>query len=273
MSESDSGDESRFDRRLVVVLLLAVLIPVGAGAGTFAFDFAGSGEDTTTEPVAVTPTSDAGPTGTPGESPGTATPTGSDGPSSDQDSTASDDGSDTSATPSSGGSTASGGGSDSDAAADDAGVSLRATSSVLAVRASGLAPGATGREAVTLRNTGDETGRLSVENIDVEDQENGVVPAEQSVDSSPDSGELSSAVLVGLQIETDDGATHLYGTGSGAKPLATLGSDGDAGNGVELSPGETATVVLLWRVPDGTGNEIQSDTATFDATITLEATA
>lgn len=156
--------------------------------------------------------------------------------------------------------------------ATDSGVSLRAAGPQLSIRASKLAPGASGRGTVTYRNAGDRTGRFSVANLDVEDSENGIVSAERPVDSSPNTGELSGAVHVEMRIESDGETTHLYGTGSAARPLAALGRAGDGGDAVALAPGETATVVLTWRLPEATGNEIQSDAASFDATISLTAT-
>jgi hypothetical protein len=168
-----------------------------------------------------------------------------------------------------------GGGSTGDAAGNEpSDVRLAVAGTSARLTYADVVPGSGDRATLQLANTGNGTGRLLVTNVTVRDEENGRSEAESAVDDTPDVGELSEHVHVVIEVHDADGTvTYLYGTESGARSLADIGeSPGPEPAGV-LAPGEEATVVVDWEIPAETGNEIQSDIATFDLTFGIRSEA
>ncbi|QLH79152.1 hypothetical protein HZS55_18470 [Halosimplex rubrum] len=149
-------------------------------------------------------------------------------------------------------------------------VSLTTVANATLLRADGVVPGDEGVSRLRLRNTGGAAGELSVTDLDVESDENGILPPESPVDDSPGVGELDEHLLVRVSAEFPDGETvEVYGDG-GFVPLGSL----DAGNrtiGDGLAAGEDVTIVMEWRLPAETGNEVQSDSVSFDIGFTLRS--
>ncbi|WP_226023126.1 hypothetical protein [Halomicrobium salinisoli] len=289
--EAGEGDNRR--RRLLLLLLVAALVAIGTGVGGLELTD-GPGSDPPTVDVTPVPTDRS-----PGETPtATAVPTPGETASGTTDrptpsETATATGTVTSDSPTAGTSTseratteARGGDADEDdgdgsgspdtdtatptpaitegTGEDDAGdggagdgVSLAVEGSAAFVQLSGAEPGSEGRGRVRVRNAGDAAGRLAVAAVTVEDRENGIVEPERAVDDSPDEGELSEHLRIALL--AGDGETAVIGTGSDPVPLAAAASSDEPFRGPRLGSGEATTLVLRWRLPAETGNEVQSD--------------
>lgn len=267
---SEEVEESDRDKRLLVLLLLVLLVVLGAGIGTFAFQGSGpDGNESTPTPdaVPITPTTPT-PTSTPGGGPpaatesgtptATAVPTATETVDDDRD----DDDRDA-------------GGrdrSDSSTGEDSQSVDLRAADGTVLVRASGMAPGHDGRNAVTFENAGDAPGRLLVEDASVVDRENSLLDPETAVGDDDATGELSGALRVRLSVAYADGTTEfLFGGPDRYVTLASLDGAGWASDET-LGGGERATVAFEWVLPAATGNEVQSDGAEFDVDFALRQT-
>lgn len=269
-------DERELDRRPLALLALLFLVFLGAGVGTFAFVDDGPGDGTPTPtPVELTPVSP-----TPTETPGATVTTVDANPSPGGTSTVTDT---ETATPPEAGDSPTRSPTDADPStdedrdenrgADPRRPALRATGGVVLVQLSELAPGEDGRGSVAFENAGDGPGRLGVGDVSLEDRENGLMDAERALGDDATTGELSGAVRVRLSVEYADGTSeYLFGTGSDFVPLASL--DGGSATGSEaLAAGERARVVLEWKLPGSTGNEVQSDGVSFDLAFVLESTA
>jgi len=283
---SSVADGDRFlasDRRWLLLLLVLLLVILGVGVGGLP-----GGQDRQPSPTPAVSMSTPTPTPTPigsgtggsdgstGDDRGTTptdeteTPTES-GPTTTPEGP--DDEEPTTSTPRTGdggsGGSGSGGGDGTGSA-----VALQTAGSSARIQYANVAPGEGGRERFVVENVGNGSGRLSMTEVAVRDVENGVGESEAVVDDSPHTGELSSHVLVVLEVHHSDGSVHsLYGTGSGARSLASLGAVNGADDAGVLGPGERAELVVDWRVPASTGNEIQSDGVTFDLTVGLASTA
>jgi len=136
-----------------------------------------------------------------------------------------------------------------------------------------LAPGDDGQERLILENAGNGSGDLSLTNVIVRaDAENGVTDPEAAIDNSPNEGELAENLLLKLRVNrTDEPDTYLSETGAGPQTLAALANEGRSDHVGVLDPGERVEIVVDWRVPASTGNEIQSDGVVFDLAFTLRA--
>ncbi|WP_436906517.1 hypothetical protein [Halosimplex marinum] len=148
-------------------------------------------------------------------------------------------------------------------------VSLETSENRTLLRARDVAPGDSGRSRLTLRNTGSAAGEIGVSGVVVDGSENGVVQAEAAVDDDPSESELPERLLVRLAVRYPDGeAVPVFGDG-GFVPLAdTEGTNRTVGR---LGPGEAVTVVFEWRLPEETGNVVQSDTASFELAFGIRA--
>lgn len=257
-------------RRLALLVLLVLVVLIGAGIGTFVSEPPSA--DPGTPVVTVTPSEPTpapptdGPavpttptatetsptqTATPSNGSQTPTPTPTDTPGrppTDDEDSSGDDRDDGDA-----------GGSGGDSGSDSQ-VRLEAVGSTAVLNYDGVAPGQGSRDALRLRNAGTREARLSIENVTVSDDENGIVGPEAVVDDTSESGELSDHVLVAVEIQYPDGTVESsYETAGGGRSLAAIAAEPDPADGRTLGPGEEATVVFDWHVPAGTGNEIQSD--------------
>ena len=149
-------------------------------------------------------------------------------------------------------------------------VSLTTVAEATLLRVDGVSPGDAGVSRLRLRNTGSADGELSGTQYSVASDENGIVSPESSVDDSPKKGELADALVVRVSAEYPDGETvTVFGDG-GFVAIGELESrNRTIGDG--LAAGEDVTIVLEWRLPPGTGNEVQSDSVTFDIAFTLRS--
>lgn len=269
------------------VLLLLLLVVLGAGIGALVDDETGEGppvvtvtptetpadggDETTTE----TPTEPTSPTETETETPSdgdstpaTDTPTATATPTDDEDDAGSGG---SSGSGGSGGSSGSGGsGSGGDGGASPS-VRLETVGSTAILNYSHVAPEDSGRDTVVLRNGGTRAATLSIANVSVTDHENGIVPPEAAVDSTPEDGELSEYVMLVVEARGPDGtAEHLYGTDpDNPRSLRAIGAESDPAETHRLGPDEEATITVDWHIPGSTGNVIQSDGAEVGVTFRL----
>ena len=261
VSAEDTDDADR-NRRLILLLLVVGLSIIGTGIGSIIL----TGPDTQPPDNETTPTSTvttATPTATPG-SPGppsdtptvTATPTDTATPA--DTATGSDSDSD-----------GTNGGGSQPPATPSPGLELGEGESLF--EGSNLAPGQSGQGTLTLRNAEDEDGNLTVTSVAITDEENGITDPESAVDSTPDEGELSSALEVRLSIDDGNSQTYLLGTESGYATLEELPDDAPS-DAYGLASGEEVTLVMDWRLPSSAGNEIQSDGVSVDLGLLLEST-
>ena len=123
---------------------------------------------------------------------------------------------------------------------------------------SNLYPGWTDSEPVTVTNAGSIDGVLSMEVINLADDENLNPESEDAV------GVLSTNMWV--EIVDADTSTILYDGflsefDDGVDDVLDLGS---------LDAGETRNIVLVGSIAGAVGNEIQGDKVTFDIVVTLD---
>ena len=149
-------------------------------------------------------------------------------------------------------------------------VTLAAPEGVTLLDAQDIVPGDQGSSQIILNNVGDLAGSLTISNVNVDDDENGVVSAEAAVDNSPNEGELADEIRVRLSVTYPDGETERVFGSDSFVPLASLESGNRTVSEV-LEPGEEAVVVFDWRLPSDVGNVVQSDTVQFDVVFTLRA--
>ena len=131
-------------------------------------------------------------------------------------------------------------------------------------------PGDSGNVTLTVRNEGNASGRLQVTTTNVSDFENGQTEPELPVDDSGGdpgvgNGELSSNLLVRWVFinSTSDNRVTLT---DGYVPIEDVDETVEGGTVPENG---TATALFEWKVPETAGNEIQSDSVTFDIDFTL----
>lgn len=265
-------DRYRLSRRQVGLMALLLVALVGVGLGTLV-----TGPDGPVQPpvVEVTPT-----TPTPTPPPDDPTP-----PPDGQTPTPPDDGtpvpppssptppSTTAPPPAGDGGGGGGAGGSGSGDGSDSSVTLQAVGSTTILQYSDLKPTDAGRDSIVLENAGSSTARLDVTDIAVGDEENGIVPAETSIDAPANGGELSEHVMVVIEVNYPDGSTgYFYDTGTGARSLADLGAETGPSEGSELAPGERATVTFDWHLPGSTGNVVQSDRTEFTVDFRLRTT-
>lgn len=260
-------DEHDADRRLVAILLLLVLMLIGGGVGTFilALD-SDDGAPVTTATETPTPT----PTVTPdGGGIGPTTPTDTPTPTETPTAAPTEE--------PGGGGDGGGGGGDGDGGGSTPTETPSPTPSGQLVFTTertmldvdGIYPGQSGSGSAAVQSTATEDGELRIANITVEDFENGITDPESDVDDSPDEGELSEHLEVRIAFDHEDRPPeHVLGTDSGHETLATL-QDSPPSSAVSLDPNEGMDVLVEWRLPEDTGNEVQTDGVEFDVTLEL----
>lgn len=278
-------EESKYNKRLLALLVLILLVVAGAGFGTLAFEGGGpDGNESTPTPSVVTMTpATATPTPTPGGSPPatatstatlTPTPTPTDSPTPTETPTLTETPTSTptetpSPTVAESDSSNGGGGSGGSSSSVD----LTADGSTLLVDISGIAPGDHGQNSIRFENSGDATGRLIVNDTTVTDHENSLLDPEEAVGDDATTGELSSALRVRLLVSYSDGTTdYLFGTSSNYVTLQSIDGESRESTGT-LAGGEQATVTFEWTLPESTGNEVQSDGSEFDLDFVLRQTS
>ncbi|WP_136689927.1 TasA family protein [Halorhabdus amylolytica] len=135
---------------------------------------------------------------------------------------------------------------------------------------SGVKPGDDGFQSIQLGNTGSITGTIEIIVEDVRDSENGIVNNENSVDDTPNQGELQNYVEVraeinGTEIRDWTGLDQLQST-----PLPYTYPTGET-----IVPGSQRQFTLEWRFNDPgdkSVNEAQSDSVEMDLTFRLVQT-
>jgi hypothetical protein len=138
------------------------------------------------------------------------------------------------------------------------------------VDAEGLAPGDGGTTTFTVVNGGRTAGSLAVAADVVADAEGGLLEPERSVGDTAADGELDDALGVRVAVVGEDGERTYLAGGEGAfVGLSAV----DGGASTRLAAGESATVVVEWRVDVLAGNEVQSDRLAALLRFRLTATA
>lgn len=130
--------------------------------------------------------------------------------------------------------------------------------------------GLTGTKTWTIKNTGTLTGRLLVRLLNVTNDENGCndqeKEAEPTCDQAGDPGDLGAAVNLKLALD----GTDMVGSTLTTATAPALGRDWNALTPIYLRPNETRTLTAHWDTPaDAYGNEIQSDSVTFNMNFRL----
>jgi len=271
------SDEEETRRRLAALALVAVVVVLGAGIGTITLTGAPPipggdastaqsgtpGPDDRTDgdvrPASETPASG----GTGDGDTGSPTPIATDGDDG------SETGSDGESDATDGGDRAVGGGG-GETVDEQVTVSLQNDGEGTLLAATGVVPGDTGTESMTLTNRGDRAGTVGLAGTEITDRENGIVGPEARVDDTPGVGELSEAVAVRMTFEYPDG-TDVFVVGSESEYVTLADLNGSARPARPLGPGEDVLVRLDWRVDEGAGNEIQSDGTVFDAVFRLRS--
>lgn len=150
---------------------------------------------------------------------------------------------------------------------------LEVVSDTATIQVGDIHPGHRSNVSVVVGNSGSNSGAVGVAVGNVTDQENGLTGPERAVDDTPDEGELSSELRVRLAVvragESDP--EYLFGGPSEYVPLASLAGVHNT-TGWGLDSGETATLRFDIRVPSEAGNEIQSDSVSFDSKVFLTET-
>lgn len=150
-------------------------------------------------------------------------------------------------------------------------VSLVADSNTQLLNASDVAPGANGTRTIVLRNSGDDSGTLTIAETTLLQRENGLVGPETDVDNTTERGELAEHLLVRLRFRTANGTTvALYGTSDGPRPLSEIAVE-NRSQPVVVGPGSQARLQFEWELPADTGNVVQSDSLALNATFQVRA--
>ena len=130
------------------------------------------------------------------------------------------------------------------------------------------APGSSGVTRRTLTNGGDRRGDVLLSSVSYSSDENGQTGPEAAVDETGgdpgvDAGELHEALEIRVSVEFADGSSrYVIGAESAYRTIASLANEvvefGD------LGAGESVDLVIEFRIPSATGNEIQSDILVVD---------
>ena len=146
-----------------------------------------------------------------------------------------------------------------------------------------MKPGDTQSYFYNWKNAGSITGAPSITFLNLLDYENGIGEAESSADTTPE-GELSSKLL--MKVNAPGSTGYVYpnapecfaasGTGSEC-PLNVWDNYLKIGAAAPweiwqtiLGGATNASMVLEFRLPSTVGNEVQSDSATFDIEFNLD---
>ncbi|QKY18930.1 hypothetical protein B4589_000545 [Halolamina sp. CBA1230] len=136
-----------------------------------------------------------------------------------------------------------------------------------------IEPGSSGTNTVPIRNRGSGSGTLSLSSVSILSFENGRTGPESAVDATGGdpgrgAGELQNALELRLSIERADGSrVWVFGDGTAFRPIGAL-ADGPLSLG-RLASDERVELVVEYRLPGSTGNEVQTDSITVDVWFTL----
>lgn len=136
------------------------------------------------------------------------------------------------------------------------------------LRVANAVPGAEGISRFRVTNTGGDSGQFTVGVTSVRGNENGhLEPEREDGDTSPEQGELTDFLQIRLSVVSPNGRVYLVGGVNRYVPASSL--EPASRRGTVLSPGESAAVVLEWRLSTDVGDVIQSDQITVDLWMTL----
>ncbi|MDA1316770.1 MAG: TasA family protein [bacterium] len=128
----------------------------------------------------------------------------------------------------------------------------------------GASPEIQGLKTWEIENTGSLSGRLMIEANNVKNKENGCNDQEINAEPRCDAdtvGELGS--VVNMTVLLND--TFIMNSTLGADEEYDLGEKWEALDPVIMEPNETLNLTMKWDVdPETYGNEIQSDSLSFD---------
>ncbi|MPQ96794.1 hypothetical protein GB931_02425 [Modestobacter sp. I12A-02628] len=147
--------------------------------------------------------------------------------------------------------------------------------------AGNLIPGSTGIYPFLVRNTGSTPGYLHGSIADVVNDENGCAAEEKLLGddctkAGPGSGELGAQLTVGYYV---DKKAHNYQECQAIKTLDDAVGTADLGTlnaftvpkgSFEVEPKGALCMLLVLTLPTTADNKVQSDTAAFTATFTLD---
>ena len=126
-----------------------------------------------------------------------------------------------------------------------------------------------GSKAWKVKNTGTLPGKLLVRLQNVVNKDNGCNDPERETETacdSDDDGELGAKVLLKVTLDGTELVSSTLATANEAK----VGTDWNALSQIVLQPGEERTLGMNWAADENSyGNEVQSDSVTFDTNIRL----
>lgn len=145
--------------------------------------------------------------------------------------------------------------------------------SVSLASAEDVDPGTEWTNRGTLSNTGSVPGKIELTNVTITSYENGLTEPEAKVDDTggnpgEGAGELHASLMVRIVVIDSNGTrTYPYGNETTYRPLQSLTNASVPI--ATLNGGESATLVVEYRVAPDAGNEVQSDYVTIDFGFTV----
>ncbi len=126
-----------------------------------------------------------------------------------------------------------------------------------------------GSKTWTVKNTGTLPGRLFFRVQNVQNKDNGCNDPETEAEAacaSDDNGELGGVITLNVSVDGADQVSSTLATNQQEK----IGTDWNALTPVILQPNQTIELGLNWSAgPEDYGNEVQSDSTSFDADFRL----
>lgn len=130
-----------------------------------------------------------------------------------------------------------------------------------AINVADAAPGTTGNRTITVRNNGTASGTARLFLRNVTGAENGFTDSELQVDGDSES-ELLGYFGLRLAVVTEEERFYILG---GPSDYVILGDYPDAWLGsFSLPSGDVQRIVVEWRVPTAAGNDVMTDSVSFD---------
>lgn len=137
----------------------------------------------------------------------------------------------------------------------------------------GASPGTNWTNRLTVTNTGNVPGEITLRNVTLVSYENGLTESEIAVDDTGGdpgrgAGELANVLEVKISVIDRNGSrTHVFGDERSYRTLRSL--DDQRVPVAMLRPNETVLFVVEYRIPPTVGNEIQSDSVAIDFGFTI----
>ena len=134
------------------------------------------------------------------------------------------------------------------------------------------APGQSGTSETIVTNTGNAPGDLNLVLKDVVSAENGLIEPERDTDRPGNGGELAAALDVRITLVREDGSRRYAVGGPNSFVSADSLEPSVLAANYHLAAGNSVRVVTEWRIPSSTGNEIQTDVVSVNASYVLTST-